>query len=1146
VMRSFQPSHKPADPRSTTYPYHHNEGVDVNTTETVASSAGRPQRGVLASLSGLLTSKGSAVPSFTSVVVGIVCSLTGLFALGTATALAAAPEAPEAKPATNVGYTTATLNGVLNPKAAGEPGEYVFLFSATPNCTEGGASEVGVALGAKGEPVAPMNVAGLTPGTQYSFCLLERNGEGEALSVEPYPTFTTKPVAKPTVTIATPTAVTSTTASFSGTVNPNAPGGEPQDPAFNTAWHFECTPACPGLTGGEVAADDTSHEVTADATGLLPNTTYMVVLVASNAGGQEATSPRSFTAPAVKPTIEAEAAKSVTATSADLTALIDPNGAPTSYHVEYDTSFYREGEAPHGTPESGASTLTGRTPVPVSVPITGLKANVEYHWRLVATNAAGTETGPDHSFFYGTASGGLPDNRAYEMVTPPQKNGAAIDLAFHHHNPVQVSDDGSRVAAQSIQCFADAEACVAATSKSEGDPYDFARTSSGWSPHALAPPATLFESNAELGFNANEGTALFAVPNPSRGGDDLLAREQSGALADIGPVGSQAIIPERRGLASLLSENATADFSHTVYETNGPKWPSFDPTNEGSESLYEYEGVGSQGPRLVALAPGSSTELVSKCGSFLAAGGDGAEYGSLSEDGETVYFSASPCHAAENAGREVPVVELYVRYEHARSELISEHSTTECTTTECSTSPPSDAEFQGASSDGEHVFFASTQKLTDSASEDAAASAITSKCKTTGLGGCNLYESECPDRCRAPAERRLVDVSAGDTSGEGPRVQGGPVAISSDGSHVYFVAQGTLTSVPNSEGQHPVSGQPNLYVYERDASAPEGRLAFIATLSNTDVREWGDGLKEVNVTPDGSFLVFTSRRALTADDTRPGEGPAQVYRYEAQTGELVRISIGEQGFNDNGNDGVVGGVEENRDTGDANIVPADVSTGSVLAPRRPDPTMSDDGAYVFFESPVGLTPQALDDVPIAAKTNGGGQEYAQNVYEYHDGHVSLISDGRDGNAGGAELCPVQRFSATCLLGVDASGSNAFLATADPLVASDTDTQIDFYDARICEPEHGNPCIQAPPPALPPCLGEACHGTPAATPSLLTPGSVSFNGAGNAAPAAAPTKKVTKKTVKCKKGYVKNKKNKCVKSKKKAKKAKRASRDRRTN
>jgi hypothetical protein len=139
--------------------------------------------------------------------------------------------------------------------------------------------------------------------------------------------------------------------------------------------------------------------------------------------------------------------------------------------------------------------------------------------------------------------------------------------------------------------------------------------------------------------------------------------------------------------------------------------------------------------------------------------------------------------------------------------------------------------------------------------------------------------------------------------------------------------------------------------------------------------------------------------------------------------------------------------------------------------------------------------------------------------------VYLISDGRDVSGHNH------------LLGTDATGANVFFQTGDRLVPKDTDTQVDIYDARICEPENGNPCIAEPPVALPPCDGENCHGIPEATPSLLAPGSASFNGEGNVTPAAAPPppKKVTKKTVKCKRGYVKkklHKKEQCVKAKSK--------------
>jgi hypothetical protein len=161
---------------------------------------------------------------------------------------------------------------------------------------------------------------------------------------------------------------------------------------------------------------------------------------------------------------------------------------------------------------------------------------------------------------------------------------------------------------------------------------------------------------------------------------------------------------------------------------------------------------------------------------------------------------------------------------------------------------------------------------------------------------------------------------------------------------------------------------------------------------------------------------------------------------------------------------------------------------------------------VFFQSPVALTPRALNDAPTAAGA------LAQNVYEWHEGHVYLISDGKD-------TAQTLGVSAVTLLGSDASGANVFFSTADRLVFQDTDTGIDFYDARICTA--GEPCVAAPAPVAAACGGEACRGAAGASPVFGAPGSAVFSGAGNLAPAqatpvAAPKKKSKPKKKKARK------------------------------
>ena len=383
--------------------------------------------------------------------------------------------------------------------------------------------------------------------------------------------------------------------------------------------------------------------------------------------------------------------------------------------------------------------------------------------------------------------------------------------------------------------------------------------------------------------------------------------------------------------------------------------------------------------------------------------------------------------------------------------------------------------------DGSRVFFTSTQRLTNEASEDEQDTARNGECASAAhAGGCNLYMFEVEGE-------RLVDVSAGDLSGFGPRVQG-VVAVSGDGTHVYFVAQGVLAGA-NKEGKSPVEGADNLYVYERDSSDPDGRMVFVAALPGDSAEEQGVApetdewknrtLKAADVSPDGGVLVFTSHGALTGDDTR-GIGPEQVYRYDAGEEALVRVSIGQRGFAD---DGLAG-------TGNARIANSDHVNGGVGQPRR-DPSMSDDGSLIFFQSPVGLTPRALNDVPV--NQLGGGIDLAQNIYEWEAdgtqvdskaacgeaaGCIRLISDGEDVSEGNGETTATE--SSVELLGADVSGDDVFFTTADRLVPGDSDSELDYYDARV------NGGFPAP-------VEPVCHGEETCLGASSSPGAVGVVG-----------------------------------------------------
>lgn len=802
--------------------------------------------------------------------------------------------------------------------------------------------------------------------------------------------------------------------------------------------------------------------------------------------------------------------------STEVNASVDTNGvASTTCEIEYGTSVSYGVSVPCA-PEA----LSNGADVQVSAQLPGLAQQTGYHWRLKVSDANGTEYSPDQTFVYlpgpviqhgceneavrgesdiNPHSGiplslDLPDCRGYEMVTPAVKNGALLNNALGTLQPTFAAD-GSRAVIMSTQCFASAVSCDPVR-QSLGVPFSFERGTNGWAVEPWAPPLEGTAGDAVLSYNVNNGMALFALAGREGAAEQFYVRQPDGALTEIGPLAEQSSATIDETQSDPI--NVTSDFSTIVYEA-GTVWPSL-----GNGYLYEYSGAGQAHPTLVGVSGGQgSTSLISACRTLLGSATADRD-GALSADGQVVFFTALSCPTGTgtNVGVSVPAATLYARVGGSRTVLVSGSANAQDCDAACQKEPPADANFQGASSDASRVFFTSTRQLTDEANEDSHVGDTALNCTAIAVsdGGCNLYMFECPRDCENEAEKQLVDVSMSAIDGEAPGVQG-VVALSSDGSHVYFIAKGTLTNGANGEGHEPLAGAENMYMYERDSEHPEGHLAFIATLSKSDSEVYLKR-REANVTPDGRFLVFLSHRGLTPD-ARRGEGPAQVYRYDAQSEHLERISIGQQGYDDNGNDGV----------GDANIVSAinGFSLNSNIG--RSDPTMADDGSRIFFESPIGLAPDALNDQPMP----GEPHQFAQNIYEWEqsgsdgcvqpEGCVALISDGLDTHK-------AAHGSAVLLLGSDASGDNVFFETADQLVPQDDNSAVDVYDARVDGgfPAPASPSVCEPETVL---VGETCRHSTSEPSIFTTPASLAFSGPENppSPPAGKPKHKADKRRVK---------------------------------
>jgi hypothetical protein len=731
---------------------------------------------------------------------------------------------------------------------------------------------------------------------------------------------------------------------------------------------------------------------------------------------------------------------------------------------------------------------------------------------------SGTEASPGFRTY-------LPDCRAYELVTPPYKEGGVVALG----GPAAISPDGTRVIAGAGGAFAGAGNYWWQENRTPNFvAYEFTRTEGGWTPAVLTPPATQFPHSTLMAASGESlGTTLWgAATSTLTFNEAIYLRNDEGAFALVGP----GTGPEIRGESledagnELNLVGASRDLTHAIFTVRafgmdareahsgrGNLWPG-DTTSPESASLYEYSyhGDAADEPLLVgvtnegALRENTEARLISKCGEELGSGPGGSMYNAVSGTGEAVFFTARECADGPAAN------EVYARVGAARTVAISEPVKADCEV--CNTSTEvENATFQGASRNGEKVFFMTAQKL------------------LAGREGMNLYEYDfnAPAASIGHPQGKIALVSGGVAD---PKVQG-VVRVSEDGERVYFVAKAKLAPA-NAEGAEPEEEADNLYVYEPDPTHPgDYHTVFVAKLLTPaeeatlrteereestkvgeiaekealrafeEAEEHGEGFAEAlelftqvderqetalrgtfgtagtlaedqrvwssadgrpaQATPDGNFLVFPSSADLTTGDESK---VPQLFEYDASSESLTRASRGEGGTYDND-----GNVDTFNDA--AHITAAEYANTDLPTAAQTGVAVSEDGSRVIFTSAAKLTPQA---------------EGSPNVYEYREGNVYLISDGKDRSA--TENAPTVK-----LFGSDASGQDIFFVTADALVPQAAEAQVGLYDAREAG---GFPA----PAAEPGCSGETCRGTTALAPQLESPGTVAQAGGENLAPA----------------------------------------------
>ncbi len=286
--------------------------------------------------------------------------------------------------ALNVTKTTAELTATVDATGPMPVTECKFEYGISPGSTE--ASVPCSSLpGTGGGPVPVSAVAtNLNPDTSYSFKIVatteEGTGDGEPES------FTTIANA-PAATTGKAGEVKLTSALLEGTVNPE---GVPATCEFEWGTsHGSLTKIAQCST--PPGSGNSAQPVTAELTGLAPDTPYYFKLLAHGAGGNGEGTEEEFTTPANELTVATGAASGVGKSSATLNGTVNPGGsAVTKCKFDYGTA---KGTLT-STAECSASPGAGGTPVDVSANVTGLAANTPYYFKLVAENEAGASPLP--------------------------------------------------------------------------------------------------------------------------------------------------------------------------------------------------------------------------------------------------------------------------------------------------------------------------------------------------------------------------------------------------------------------------------------------------------------------------------------------------------------------------------------------------------------------------------------------------------------------------------------------------------------------------------------------------------------------------------------------------------------------------------
>lgn len=576
---------------------------------------------------------------------------------------------------------------------------------------------------------------------------------------------------------------------------------------------------------------------------------------------------------------------------------------------------------------------SGLQEVSVEQSLTGLTPGVTYHYRISASNSQGTVVSADHTFTpFTLASAGLPDDRAYELVSPPNKNGgdAGYGELFGGEMTAQASSSGTAVAYDSPTAFDGSE-------NSGVSEYLSTRGQLGWSTQPISPAASA----------GGEGELVAAARLFS---DDLssdVLEWSRGALTPEAPLGlvNLYVRDNRDGTYRLVTTSAgargypevvgaSAENSHVVFQTDGVLTEGASP--EGT-NIYEWSNGQLE---LVSIPPGSSTGVGNA-----VAGGLADRQNSVSTDGRIVFWTD-------------PKRQLYAHVDGASTLWLNASQRT-----------PSlgdgVAGYLGATPNGRLAFFSDATPLTNGQSDngglyefDTSSGLLTNLSpdeaatpsiegvlgygddgsyvyfvsKTVLAGGAtagapNLYVAH------AGSVALIAKLASADQSDWSSNLQQRHSAVTPDGTHVAFTSLSPLTGVDNTDRVHHSA---DAQVFDYDALT--SRLYCVSCnpagerpIGPSSIPTWRNlSYNSHYLSNDGSHLFFNSRDALSPHDI---DGKQDVYEWEPEgVGGCARTA------------GCVSLISSGTSNGDSALLAAGTN-----------------GEDVFFATHSQLTPQDIDD-----------------------------------------------------------------------------------------------------------------------------------------------------------------------------------------